>query len=42
MSPLSDDDDELMSDELINFYSAMLWKLHLKGALQRQYEGYTK
>ena len=32
------DDD----DELDNFYSAMLWKLHLKGALQRLYKGYTK
>ena len=32
----------LDDDELENFYSVTLWKLHLKGALQRMYKEYTK
>ena len=37
-----DDDDDDDDDELDDLYSTILWKLHLKGALQRLYTGYIK
>ena len=39
---IKNDYSEYDDDELDNFYSAILWKLHLNGALQRLYKGYTK